>query len=53
MTPLHDPVIQTYDQYMLAEGKPKMIAVTASMQKLLVILNTMVANNEKWNPKNT
>ena len=29
-------------------GKPKKVALTACMRKLLVILNTMVKNNQHW-----
>ncbi|MGE0085953.1 MAG: IS110 family transposase, partial [Desulfococcaceae bacterium] len=32
------------------KGKNKMVAVTACTRKILVILNSMVAKNEAWNP---
>lgn len=47
----HNPVIREFYNRLLAKGKPKMIAIIASMRKLLTILNTMVAKNEFWNPK--
>jgi transposase len=46
----HNSVITAYYQHLLEKGKTKMVALTACMRKLLVILNAMVANNEKWNP---
>jgi transposase len=46
----HNPVIREFYHRLLAKGKKKMIAVTASMRKLLTILNTMVAKNQFWNP---
>ncbi len=47
----HNPVIREYYQHLLAEGKAKMTAVVAAMRKLLVILNTMLKNNQYWMPK--
>jgi transposase len=35
---------------MVAAGKKKMVALTACMRKLLVILNAMVKNRTMWNP---
>jgi len=31
-------------------GKYKMVALVAVMRKLICILNTMVKNNQEWNP---
>lgn len=45
-----NPVIRAYYLRLLEQGKPKMVAVTACMRKLLVIINSLVAKNEKWNP---
>ena len=44
----HNPVIRDFYQRLLAAGKPKKVALTACMRKLLVILNTMVRNNTRW-----
>lgn len=44
----HNPVIRNYYQHLLANGKTKMVALTACMRKLLTILNALVAKNEKW-----
>jgi len=47
----HNPVIRRYYQRLIQTGKPKMTAVVASMRKLLVVMNTMMKNNDVWNPK--
>ncbi len=44
----HNPVIHAYYQRLTGTGKSKMVAVVASMRKLLIIINTMVANNQPW-----
>ena len=44
----HNPVIRRFYQRLLEQGKAKMTAVVAAMRKLLVILNTMVKNNQSW-----
>jgi len=48
----YNPVIRQFYQRLIAAGKKKMTAVIAAMRKLLTILNSMVAKNEYWNPKN-
>ena len=47
----HNPVIRRYYQRLVSAGKIKMVAVTACMRKLIVIVNSMVAKKEAWNPK--
>ncbi|MGE0086339.1 MAG: IS110 family transposase [Desulfococcaceae bacterium] len=47
----HNPVIRKYYQRLVSAGKIKMVAVTACMRKLIVIVNSMVAKNEVWRPK--
>ncbi len=49
----HNPVIKRYYQHLLAQGKAKMTAIVAAMRKLLIILNTMLKNNQPWMTKNT
>ena len=46
----HNPVIRSFYQRLLAAGKPKKLALTACMRKLLTILNSMVKNGKRWNP---
>jgi len=47
----HNAVIRRFYEHLLKEGKAKMTAVVAAMRKLLVILNTMMKNNQTWSPK--
>ena len=49
----HNPVIRSYYRRLVDSGKPKMTAVVASMRKMLVILNTMVKNDEPWMEKSS
>jgi transposase len=44
----HNPVIRSQYQRLLAAGKPKMVAMTACMRKLLTILNAMIKTNSRW-----
>ena len=45
-----NPILREFYQRLLAAGKPKKLALTACMRKLLTILNSMVRNNERWAP---
>ena len=49
----HNPVIRSFYQRLLAAGKPKKLALTACMRKLLTMLNSMVKNGQRWNPPAT
>lgn len=49
----HNPVIKSFYQHLLKQGKVKKVALTACMRKLLVILNTIVKSGQLWNPPNT
>ena len=40
--------IKTFYQRLLAKGKPKKVALTAAMRKLLTILNALVKLNQLW-----
>jgi transposase len=46
----HNPIIRTFYQRLVLSGKPKMVALVASMRKLLTILNTMLKHNRPWDP---
>jgi transposase len=46
----HNPVIRSFYQRLLRAGKPKKVALTACMRKLLTILNAMVRDHPAWNP---
>ena len=45
-----NPTIKAFYQRLRAAGKAPKVALTASMRKLLTILNAMVKNNEAWQP---
>jgi transposase len=46
----HNPVIKAFYSRLCAVGKPKKVALTACMRKLLTILNAMVKNHTPWSP---
>jgi transposase len=46
----HNPVLKDYYQRLRARGKEAKVALIACMRKLIVILNTMLARDETWNP---
>lgn len=45
-----NPVIRAFYQRLLAAGKPKKVALTACMRKLLIILNAMLRQGTPWTP---
>ena len=47
----HNPVIREFYERLLAAGKAKKVALTACMRKLLTILNAMVKNQQRWQPR--
>jgi transposase len=46
----NNPVLKAYYQRLIAKGKEPKIALIACMRKLIVILNTMIARRQKWDP---
>ncbi len=46
----HNPVIRAFYERLLATHKPKKLALTACMHKLLTILNAMVRRQTRWAP---
>lgn len=46
----HNAVLKAYYQRLRAKGKQAKVALVACMRKLIVILNTMLARGETWNP---
>jgi transposase len=44
----HNPVIKAFYARFLAAGKPKKVALTACMHKLLTILNAMLQHRTPW-----
>lgn len=48
----YNPVISIFYQRLLAAGKPKKVALTACMRKLLIILNAMLKHHTSWQSLN-
>jgi len=46
----NNPVLKAFYQRLLAKGKEPKVALVACMRKLIIILNTMIARRQKWNP---
>ncbi|MFI4630041.1 IS110 family transposase [Klebsiella quasipneumoniae subsp. similipneumoniae] len=46
----HNPVIKEFYTRLVATRKPKKVALTACIRKLLTVLNAMLKNNEAWDP---
>jgi transposase len=46
----NNPVLKAYYQRLIAKGKKPKVALVACMRKLIVILNTMIARRQKWDP---
>ena len=46
----NNPVFRAYYQRLIAKGKAPKVALIACMRKLIVILNTMIARRQKWDP---
>lgn len=44
----YDPVIKAFYQRLLAAGKPKKVALTACMRKLLTIINAVIKSGQPW-----
>jgi len=47
---LNNPVLKAYYDRLIAKGKKPKVALVACMRKLIVILNTMIARRQKWDP---
>ena len=47
----YNPVLRVFYQRLLAAGKPKKVALTACMRKLLTILNAMIKSGQHWTPQ--
>jgi transposase len=47
---LSNPVLKAFYRRLIAKGKAPKVALVACMRKLIVILNTMLARRQKWDP---
>ena len=46
-----NPVISAFYRKLLSKGKPKKVALVATVRKLLVILNAMLKSGKAWKAK--
>ena len=46
----NNPVLKAFYQRLIAKGKEPKVALVACMRKLIIVLNTMLARRQKWNP---
>jgi transposase len=44
----HNPVLKAFRDRLVASGKPKIVAVVATMRKLLTILNAIIRDEKPW-----
>lgn len=44
----HNPVMKSFYQRLVAEGKHKKVALTACMRKMMTILNAMIRDGKTW-----
>ena len=49
----HHPVLKPMYQRLVAQGKPKKVALIACARKQLITLNAMMKNRTCWNEKMT
>ncbi|TFW55790.1 IS110 family transposase, partial [Bradyrhizobium sp. MOS001] len=46
----HNPVLKAFFERLVANGKPKLVALIAVARKLLTILNVMIRTKTPWQP---
>lgn len=44
----HNPVLKAFRDRLVASGKPKIVAIVATMRKLLTILNAIIRDEKPW-----
>jgi transposase len=47
----HNPELRTFYLRLVDAGKPKKVALTATMRKLVILLNAIVARGTAWQPE--
>ena len=47
----NNPVIKAFYDRLIAKGKAPKVALVACMRKLIIILNTLIARRQKWDPR--
>jgi transposase len=46
----NNPVVKAFYDRLIAKGKAPKVALVACMRKLIIILNTLIARRQKWDP---
>jgi len=46
----NNPVLKAFYHRLIARGKPPKVALVACMRKLIIILNSLIARRQKWDP---
>lgn len=46
----HNPTFRAFRDHLVAKGKPKIVAVVATMRKILTVLNAMIRDQKPWKP---
>lgn len=46
-----NPALKAFRDRLVATGKPKMVAVIATLRKLVILANALVRDNRLWTPK--
>ena len=46
----HNPTLKAFRDRLVANGKPKLVALIATARKLLVILNAIIRDQKPWLP---
>lgn len=46
----HNPILKAFRDRLVTNGKPKIVALVATMRKLLTILNAMIRDQKPWQP---
>jgi transposase len=44
----HNPILKAFRDRLVAAGKPRIVAIVATMRKLLTILNAIIRDNKPW-----
>jgi transposase len=46
----NNPALKIFYNRLIAKGKEPKVALVACMRKLIMILNTLIARRQKWDP---
>ena len=47
----HNPAMHAFYQRLIGRGKPRKVAITACVRKMLTILNAILRKETTWNPQ--